>query len=228
MNDLRDIKKEFGYYLRWINPDESHGLWLFLENTKDTDDKIYIVKAGEILIPEAYDFIKSKTFPRFRESGANDNYIKLFEIMGINRLYTLDDILTRKGFSITSLSNETGIPRTTISDLVKGKVDFKTTKLENALLIAKAFEMTVDELYRKLTRERIVKLSSDECAKASALLISKNSDLLKPFDYDVSGSVYDHMSNNDRIELIEKTIQDYTSDEQLVLNKYKKYLKSLL
>ena len=89
--DLRDIKKEFGYILRWTHHVIEQGEQpkvdcVYLDND---EEKIYIVDYDEnILNQEAYDFICKKTYNEFRVKSSidcYDNYVKLFEIMSIEK-----------------------------------------------------------------------------------------------------------------------------------------------
>lgn len=85
MKDLRDVKKEYGYLLRWINGggDEAGNTWdytFYLENV-NTREKT------EITNQKALDYIKKKTTNAFRSSlDIYDNYVGLFEILGIERI----------------------------------------------------------------------------------------------------------------------------------------------
>jgi hypothetical protein len=79
---LIDIKKEFGFILRWVNPDSSDGIEYkgryYLEDYK-TGEEIKI--EDEKII----DFIKSKKVVAFRD-GLNfdyEAYVELFNMLGI-------------------------------------------------------------------------------------------------------------------------------------------------
>ncbi len=52
--------------------------------------------------------------------------------------------------SIAQLVRDTNISRSTLADIYKGITELKSTSLENAVVIAKALDMSVDELYNKL------------------------------------------------------------------------------
>lgn len=91
MKDLRDIKKEYGYVLRWYHHTIEEGEqekedWLYLENINN-DEKIEIVNIkGVIINKEAYDYIISKTYNAFRNNyNIYANYARLFEIMSIEK-----------------------------------------------------------------------------------------------------------------------------------------------
>lgn len=83
MKDLRDVKKEYGYILRWLNGggDESGNSWrytFYLENVATKE-------RTEITDQEALDYIKAKTTNAFRTSlYIYDNYVGLFERLGIH------------------------------------------------------------------------------------------------------------------------------------------------
>ena len=165
MKDFRDIKKEYGLCLRWLNGggDDEGNVWgyeFWLENVYDPEkEKYYITKSnGEILNDEAYEFICEKTVNGFRDKSCiycYNNYVKLFEIMNTKKLYTLSDVLKEKKISIYRLSKNTLIPNMTLSDIVNNITQFKNTSVDNALAISKALNMSVEELYNKLYFERI-------------------------------------------------------------------------
>lgn len=87
MKTIQDVKKEYGYILRWINTEVVDGVeykgWYFLENVKEYHDTIKIENT------EAIKFIdeKRKVGKPFRnDCHVYDNYVKLFEILGIEKL----------------------------------------------------------------------------------------------------------------------------------------------
>lgn len=83
MKNMRDVKNEYGYVLRWINGggDEdgtTYDYRFYLENV-DTLEKIDIVNQ------EALDYISEKTTNAFkRQNELYDAYVGLFKILGIN------------------------------------------------------------------------------------------------------------------------------------------------
>ena len=168
MKDFRDIKKEYGLCLRWLNGggDDHGNTWSYtfwLENIYDPEkEKYYIMKSnGEILNDEAYKLICEKTVNGFRNKGSfylecYDNYVKHFEIKNIGKLYTLKDILKEKEISIYRLSKNTLIPNMTLSNIVNNDVQYKNTSVNNAMAISKALNMTVEDLYNKLYFERVI------------------------------------------------------------------------
>lgn len=52
--------------------------------------------------------------------------------------------------TIAQLVRETGISRSTLVDIIKGNTEFKSTSVENGIKIAKAFNLTIEELYNKI------------------------------------------------------------------------------
>ena len=84
MKDLRDVKKEYGYILRWINGKGDEGgetfpTTYYLENL-DTREHT------EITDRVALDYIKMLTTNAFRSRlNIYDNYAGLFDILGIER-----------------------------------------------------------------------------------------------------------------------------------------------
>lgn len=83
---LGDVKKEYGYILRWINPDDRSAGAIWLEKVGHSDERIYISDFdGSIFHKKAYDYILKKRLDAFRDcANVYDNYVHLFEIMGIN------------------------------------------------------------------------------------------------------------------------------------------------
>lgn len=162
--DFRDVKKEYGLILRWINGGGNYvgHTWSYefwLENVVDREkERYYITKLdGTIVNEEAYRFIRDKKVGGFRDKSSincYDNYIELFKIMGITELKGLGGIMKDKGMSVTKLSNLTNIPRTTISSLYHRDYDLKDASLEKCLKIAGALEMSVEELHQKTYFER--------------------------------------------------------------------------
>lgn len=172
MKNFSDVKKEYGLILKWINGggDDAGNVWydtFWLENIHDDEkEKYYISEMNGAKINEkAYDFICQKTINGFRNeihiscqdgvSSLYDNYIQLFEIMNIGKLYTLSDVLKEKGISVNRLSKNIQIPRKTLNDVAANNTLFKNTSVDKALKISKALDMTVEELYNKLYFERI-------------------------------------------------------------------------
>ncbi len=91
MKDLRDVKKEYGYILRWVNGGSSDGnSWTYsfwLEKCDDQNERIYISDLeGNVFNQAALDYISSKTVNAFRKSfDIYNNYVKLFELMNIDK-----------------------------------------------------------------------------------------------------------------------------------------------
>lgn len=61
-----------------------------------------------------------------------------------------EDLMIEKGYNGNQLSIASGVAVMSINDLKTGKAEFKNTKVENALKIAKAFEMSVEDIYKYL------------------------------------------------------------------------------
>lgn len=82
MKNLRDVKNEYGYVLRWINGggDESGNTWdytFYLENI-NTQERI------DIKNEKALEFISKKTTNAFRNDfNIYNNYVELFKILNI-------------------------------------------------------------------------------------------------------------------------------------------------
>lgn len=98
MKDLRDIKKEYGYLLRWINGSgneagETFPTTYYLENV-DTGERT------EITNPEALDFIKKKTTNAFRSSlDIYDNYAELFFILDVPNKVRTEELIDYLGLN---------------------------------------------------------------------------------------------------------------------------------
>ena len=162
--DTRDVKKEYGYILRWIHDtaDESGTIRegaVWLENCNDESDRIYIEEFSKgILDQKAYDYICEKTLLAFRDKinfNAYKTYLELFEIMGIKPLKTFADLMQEKGYNSNKLSVKANVPTSTIRDMKNGLSEFKGCKLENAMKIAKVFDMTVYEIFDYLYKANI-------------------------------------------------------------------------
>ena len=66
---------------------------------------------------------------------------------------TLKDILSEKKISLYQFSKETGIPYSTLSDIVNGKTEINTCTVLTMKKIADGLEMSVDDLYKTLSRD---------------------------------------------------------------------------
>ena len=157
MKDTRDIKKEYGYILRWLNGGDE----IFGEEKEDrtfdvigfTDYTYYLEndygKKTIITDENALAFIKGKTTNAFRDKSsvfAYENYIELFEIMGIKKKIAFKDLMEEKGFNGNRLSLKTNIHVMTINDLKNNKTEFKNIKVDNAIKISSAFDMTIEDI----------------------------------------------------------------------------------
>lgn len=84
MKDLRDIKNEYGYILRWINGggDEDGTTYeyrFYLEDVNTHERK-------EITDIQALEYIAKKTVNAFRSNAfIYENYVELFNILGIEK-----------------------------------------------------------------------------------------------------------------------------------------------
>lgn len=91
MKDIRDVKKEYGYLLKWITGSSENGITVptvfFLENV-DTLERVWIRDYNGIKFSEAYDYICKVTVSGFRSKDAfvYAHYVKLFKLMGISCL----------------------------------------------------------------------------------------------------------------------------------------------
>lgn len=69
--------------------------------------------------------------------------------MSVNR-YNLDmtflDLLSEKKMTVYSLSNQSGIPKTTLSDIASGKADILDCSGKTLLLISKNLNVTIEDL----------------------------------------------------------------------------------
>lgn len=148
MKDMRDVKKEYGYVLRWINGGSSDGIqWecrFYLEDI-ETFEQITIIDDA------ALKFIESKGRDAFRHSlDIYDNYVELFNILSIKPLKSFNDLLEEKEISGNKLSKLSGVPTMTISDIRTRKTDFRKVSVETAVKLSKALGMTVEEIYSYL------------------------------------------------------------------------------
>ena len=66
---------------------------------------------------------------------------------------TLKDILSEKKISLYQFSKETGIPYSTLSDIVNGKTNIDTCTISTMKKIADGLVMSVDDLYKTLSRD---------------------------------------------------------------------------
>ena len=71
--------------------------------------------------------------------------------MGIPELKGgLKVVLKEKGVSVAELTRKIGTSRSMISDIVNGKNQFRNASVENCIKMAKALDMTVEELYDEI------------------------------------------------------------------------------
>lgn len=84
MKDLRNVKSEYGYILRWTNggSDEGGNTWAYRFYLEDVETK----ERTEITNKDALDYIAKKTTNAFRTNfGIYENYAGLFAILGIEK-----------------------------------------------------------------------------------------------------------------------------------------------
>ncbi|MEG0526779.1 MAG: helix-turn-helix transcriptional regulator [Longicatena sp.] len=72
-----------------------------------------------------------------------------FQSNEISENLWLDEFLKDRILNNNKLSLMTGIPTMTLNDLKNGKSNFENVKVKNAVKIAKALDMSVEELYEK-------------------------------------------------------------------------------
>lgn len=84
MKNLQDLKKEYGFILRWANGggDEGGNTYPYRYYLEDCETN----KQTEITNKEAIAFIEKKTLPPFRNSITTyDAHVELFEILGVEK-----------------------------------------------------------------------------------------------------------------------------------------------
>ena len=145
MKNRQDLKKEYGYILRWYDSEVGEGIintmTYFLESETDRI---------EITLKEALDYIAKTTAPRFRDDSIYEAHIGLFQIMGIEPKMTFADLLEIKGLSGYRLAKLSDVPQSAIASWVSGARDFLKCELSTGLKIAKALGMTVEEIEKIL------------------------------------------------------------------------------
>lgn len=67
----------------------------------------------------------------------------------------LKDYLEERNISLYSISNATGISYSTLNYISTGKTDILNTSLKNAMKIAEALDITVEELCNYAQKETI-------------------------------------------------------------------------
>ena len=146
MECFYDIENDYGLRLQCI------GKSIGLENIRDPKREYYkIAEAdGSVFNHEAYNYICNTTIGGFENEASYENYIKLFEIMGIQKLYSFKELMKERKVYVTELARVSGIPRTTISRIAICDTPFEKITVSNALAIAKAMNMTIEEIYDKL------------------------------------------------------------------------------
>ncbi len=149
---MKNIKNEYGLSLQGeLNSD------IWLENIRDPEKETYhIVQNGKVVNEAAYKIIAEKTMHGFTDiSESYENYVKLFNVMGIHKLMSFKELMKEKNTGVTNLAKVSGVPRTTISGIANEATPFERVTVSNALAISKAMDMTIEEVYDKLYFERI-------------------------------------------------------------------------
>lgn len=214
--DSRDVKKEYGRYLRWEtwgHEDGTQTEYFWLENVYDylnKNEHIYIVFNNEIVHGKAYEFIRKNTVNAFRDKSSVDcynNYVKLFEIMGIKKLKGLKGVLEEKGITVTQLSKKTGIPQSTINNMAHKEYEFKDTSIAKAIKMANALEMNVEELYNEVYFKRI----GEEISKINIKSCDINVNSLKGFleERSLSNTKFSKLCNIPRTTMSSLIHNDY-------------------
>ena len=70
--------------------------------------------------------------------------------MEIQKLYSFKELMTERKVYVTELARVSGIARTAISRIAICDTPFEKITVSNALAIAKAMNMTIEEIYDKL------------------------------------------------------------------------------
>lgn len=229
--DARDVKKEYGLYLRWINNWGNNYIYLnefqfmWLENIYDSQNKEYqypIIDNGEIVHEQAYEFIVKKTKCGFRDKSSIDcynNYVKLFEIMGIKKLKGLRGVLEEKGITVTQLSKQTGIAQSTLSNMVNKEYEFLDTSVEKAIKIANTLKINVEELYNEVYFKRIGDEITKMNIKSSDIKTNSLKGLLE--ERSLSNTKFSKLTNIARTTISSLVHNDYEFKNTSVKNAIK-------
>ena len=227
--DSRDVKKEYGLYLRWINGggDDAGNTWditMWIENIYDSEKEIYYLhyRDGSTTNEDAYNFILKKTVNAFRDKSSVDcynNYVKLFEIMGIKKLKGLNGVLEEKGITVTQLSKKTGIPQSTINNMYHKEYEFQDTSVEKAIKMANALEMNVEELYNEIYFKRIGDEITKMNIKSSDIKTNSLKGLLE--ERSLSNTKFSKLTNIARTTISSLVHNDYEFKNTSVKNAIK-------
>ena len=141
MKDLRNVKSEYGYILRWINADEYYPGRYYLEDV-NTNEQLEITDAN------ALDFIAKTKLDGFRSNAfIYENYVKLFEILGIEkRVSKLQEMRKSKNLSQSKLSKISGVNLRTLQDYEQGRKDINQGAGITLYKLAQALECKIEDL----------------------------------------------------------------------------------
>lgn len=155
--DARHAMNEYGWKIRHENAysiDEGKTVFpaYYLIENCFTGKRIKIEKR------EAIDYLDTQT----RDAIKRDYLpiVTTMQILGIKPMITLKEHLQSINKSGYQLALEAGMPKQTVGDLVKGATDISSVKLINAIKLAAALHMTVDELLM-FTMNRPYKLKEE-------------------------------------------------------------------
>lgn len=73
----------------------------------------------------------------------------------------IKDYFVERGMSVYQVSVETGIPYSTLSDLVKGKTDIKKSSSDTLYRLSKYLKVSMESLYEESVTQSMVYLSND-------------------------------------------------------------------
>lgn len=73
----------------------------------------------------------------------------------------LKDIIEKRNDSIYSISQKTGIPYSTLSDIVMERTDIRNVQARQLYRLAKYFEVSMEYLYENAGSASVIKLSND-------------------------------------------------------------------
>ena len=70
--------------------------------------------------------------------------------MKANELIGFSEFVARRGFSITNLAKVSGVPLTTVASIARSERQFKNATVLNAIKIAAALGVAVEDIYLAL------------------------------------------------------------------------------
>lgn len=89
----------------------------------------------------------------------------------------LKELLKKKNVTLRELEKSSGIAHATLFDLYSGKSDFNKCSIKNAIKIAKALNMSIEDLYIELTYVESIK-EKKEIKKVDKALLHELTDIL--------------------------------------------------